>query len=300
MKKLSIVTIALFAITFMACGENTITVDTEGTLGGDCYRNGTCDAGLVCEDNVCVKSNTGDTGNTGNTGDTGNTGNTGNTGDTGNTGNTGDTGNTGNTGPVCGNSIVEDGEVCDGNITCAEYDSDLYNEGSIVCSNNCMDISTEKCCEKYDHNVCTEGENWWYDSCGFKHELIQKCPEGSGCNPDGTECNDFFVNEVSGKMWTSEFEGTFVEAKEYCTSIGGSLPGKLELQQMASACDQVWVGKECADVGGSYCALENSRRLMGSEVEGYTSSIYFLWCPTAAITAIPINQEKWPFRCVKL
>ncbi|HNW15993.1 MAG TPA: hypothetical protein PKM15_04760, partial [bacterium] len=71
-----------FILLFVSCGE-TGKKDTgkpEGSEGGPCYGNKTCDDGLVCEDGVCVDSekvtdkDTGDTADDGNSGDSGDTG----------------------------------------------------------------------------------------------------------------------------------------------------------------------------------------------------------------------------------
>ena len=101
---LSLTVLLLFF--FFSCGEVS-TKKPEGSEGGACYDNGTCDEGLTCVSDICVdlgdygndtendeEADTDDT-DTGNTGDSGDTGNTGNTGDTGDSGDTGNTGNTG-------------------------------------------------------------------------------------------------------------------------------------------------------------------------------------------------------------
>jgi hypothetical protein len=38
----------------LICVYDTCLEASEGELGGDCYPNGTCDIGLTCVDNVCV------------------------------------------------------------------------------------------------------------------------------------------------------------------------------------------------------------------------------------------------------
>jgi hypothetical protein len=89
------------------------------------------------------------------TDDSGNTGNTGNSGDSGNTGNTGDT-----IPETCGDKIVDEGEVCDGNlINCVDIDPKRYESGKAKCLATCLGWDTTTC-DEIPHtcgNNITEG-----------------------------------------------------------------------------------------------------------------------------------------------
>jgi len=48
--------------------------------------------------------------------------------------------------PVCGNSVLEAGEVCDGNtVRCFDLDSDEWLSGSATCASDCMGFDTSAC-----------------------------------------------------------------------------------------------------------------------------------------------------------
>ncbi len=170
---------ALFLIlSFVSCGDGDskkIAQKPEGSEGGPCYGNKTCDDDLICEDGICVdptktddkdSGNTADDGNTGNSGDTGNSGNSGDTGDTGNSGDTGDTGNSGDSGNS-GNS-ADDTEKTDDDIKIPEN-----------CGNGKLDEGEE----------CDDGNDWGGDGCtplckinvcgdGYKFVGVEECDDG--------------------------------------------------------------------------------------------------------------------------
>jgi hypothetical protein len=70
---------SLFLIlSFVSCGDGDskkIAEKPEGSEGGPCYGNKTCDDDLVCEDGICVDPSKTDDKDSGNTADDGNTGN---------------------------------------------------------------------------------------------------------------------------------------------------------------------------------------------------------------------------------
>ena len=74
--------IVLISLFLIACGDDG-NAAKEGSEGGPCFKDGTCNEGLDCLLGICVDfsetndSDSGDSGDSGNTGDTGNTGNTG-------------------------------------------------------------------------------------------------------------------------------------------------------------------------------------------------------------------------------
>ncbi len=149
---------ALFLIlSFVSCGDGDskkIAQKPEGSEGGPCYGNKTCDDDLVCEDGICVDplevtdNDSGDSADDGNTGNSGDSGNSGNTGDSGNSGDTGDSGNSGNTGDSgdSGNSgnSADDTEKTDDDIKIPEN-----------CGNGKLDEGEE----------CDDGNDWGGDGC---------------------------------------------------------------------------------------------------------------------------------------
>ena len=124
-----------------------------GTLGGECYKNQTCNSGLICdeESNTCMKEpgNPTDTGDTEPT-DTGDTAEPTDTGDTAEPdGDSGDTtepdGDTGEPEYECGNRLLEPGEVCDGGATeCSSIDPG-YIGGYAVCKPDCSGWNVSNC-----------------------------------------------------------------------------------------------------------------------------------------------------------
>ncbi len=61
----------------------------------------------------------------------------------------------GETASVCGNGVVEEGELCDLNtIECVELDEEKYLKGVAVCSDDCQSWDVSQCVE---YNVCGNG-----------------------------------------------------------------------------------------------------------------------------------------------
>ena len=199
LRTLSFFTVML--LIFSSCGEGSIKISKNE------------DTDII--DDSDDMGNTGNTGNSGNTGDSGDTGNSGDTGDTGNTGNTG---NTGDTVPeTCGNEIVNETEVCDGNVAnCVDIDAKLYSGGKAKCLDTCLGWDTSTC-DEIPH------------TCG--NEIVEGPEE---CDGNTVNCNELDPEKFkSGKakcfsdcsgydtMTCEEYEPSIcgneiVEGKEVC------------------------------------------------------------------------------------
>lgn len=159
-------------LSLVSCDEGNktkIAEKPEGSVGGPCYGNGTCDDGLVCVDDICIdpeKINDTDSGNTADDGDTGNSGNTGDSGDSGDTGDTGDSGDSGDSGNTgdTGNSGTDDEKP------------DEDNKIPETCGNG----------KAYEGEECDDGNDWGGDGCtpeckinvcgdGYKFVGVEEC-----------------------------------------------------------------------------------------------------------------------------
>ncbi|MGI6393413.1 MAG: DUF1566 domain-containing protein [bacterium] len=190
-------------------------------------------------------ANSGDDGNTSDSGDDGNTansgddGNTSDSGDDGNTANSGDDGNTGDSGnsPVCGNGIVEEGEICDGNSAACPA-LGLGTEGTAECKEDCSGwvtasvcTKTFECSDKPDNSVWNSvgsytqtwnGNEWvpaksstTYNETESTEECRFKCAENYSW--DGSEClADTRVTDCDDKPANTEWNddggnGTYIQ-----------------------------------------------------------------------------------------
>ena len=151
MKKTIIFIFALFLIA--SCGgDDPVPEAATGTLGGNCYPNGTCNAALECsEENICIESavTDGDTEH----GDAGDTASDNDPADSGEDRPDGDASDTvsdeepvENPDAECGNGRKEQGEVCEKGDTkpCSEIDSS-YKSGNVECNDNCNGWLTVNC-----------------------------------------------------------------------------------------------------------------------------------------------------------
>lgn len=174
----------LFLILFYwnACDDSGGT--KQGDLGQECYPNGTCNQGLLCDEGKCVAENTNNTSNTNNSTNTSTTNNTTNAGDLGGPCLVGDLCN-GDL--VCENGIcIEDetipgalngpcidgecnvGLVCAENICLTDQDGDGYHEGAdcddnddtvhpgtiIECEGEC-DLGLQSCLDDGTWSQCS-------------------------------------------------------------------------------------------------------------------------------------------------
>ncbi|MBO4710492.1 membrane lipoprotein lipid attachment site-containing protein [bacterium] len=151
MKKTIIFIFALFLIASCS-GDDPVHEAETGTLGGNCYPNGTCNAALECsEENICIESavTDGDTEHS----DAGDTASDNDPADSGEDRQDGDTSDTvsddepvENPDAECGNGRKEQGEVCEKGETklCSEIDSS-YKSGNVECNDNCNGWLTVNC-----------------------------------------------------------------------------------------------------------------------------------------------------------
>lgn len=197
-------------LSFVSCKETgKITGKPIGSEGGSCYGNDSCDDGLICENDICVKSeNHTDTGNTDNTADdspltdhdspvtdddTGDTGDTGNTGNTGDTGDTGDTGNTGNTGDSCNSDTeIDDMEGTYPECTPCEkrecYEGPSSTKGVGLC--------------KAGVTTCTEDGTEWGECLGQVLPKAEICGDGIDQNCDGSDMTHENKYDIDGDGYT--------------------------------------------------------------------------------------------------
>jgi hypothetical protein len=81
-------------------------------------------------------------------------------------------------GQVCGDSVIEGTEVCDGsNLSGQDCISLGHHGGLLGCSGDCLSFD-ESGCERCDDGL-TNGDESDVDCGGF---LCQSCPDGGGCN----------------------------------------------------------------------------------------------------------------------
>jgi cysteine-rich repeat protein len=262
MKKLLISLV--FVLLFVSCGE-TGKKDIgkpEGSEGGPCYGNGSCDGDLVCENDICVSPEELSDTDTGNTGNTGNSGNSGDTGDTGNSGNTGgddtvvpdDDSETvvdnehpdvDNYSPKCGNNILDEGEFCEvgEKIECSDIEGESYPEGKYtVCKSDCSGWRDTLCgtcgnSVKDPDETCDAGvviDCSLIPDKGYKAGITATCNDTcSGWNDEEecalTTCGDGILDEGE----TCE-KGTITD----CSMI----PGKTYVSGTTATCNDICTG----------------------------------------------------------
>ena len=149
MKKTIIILFALFLL--ISCGGDDPELD-QGSLGGKCYPNGTCNDDLECsEDGLYVKID--DSGDTQDSSDTTDPAADNDPSDSGDSApdndpadSDADTEPSGELDGECGNGVVDDGEVCEKGETkpCSEIDSS-YKSGDVECNDSCGGWITVNC-----------------------------------------------------------------------------------------------------------------------------------------------------------
>ena len=148
MKKTIILIFALFMI--VSCGDDPIAEAETGTLGGNCYPNGTCNQGLECSsDNRCVEtaatdSDPSDTGDPASDNDPADSGESDSDADPSDP--SSDDEPAVNPDAECGNGEKEPGEVCEKGErkACSEIDSS-YKSGEVECNDYCSGWLTVNC-----------------------------------------------------------------------------------------------------------------------------------------------------------
>lgn len=154
---------------------------------------------------------------------------------------------------LCGNGVIDDGEVCDGKIlpfnytACNKYDSSLYFKGTVKCSADCKSIDVSACAtycgngavnaskgEECDGAKFQQGKNTCAKVVGVGSTGTLKCTDSckldtSGCSAanicgdnkvdDGEDCDGtkFFGDETSCKEWSSIYESGTVSCNKDCT-----------------------------------------------------------------------------------
>ena len=94
------------------------------------------------------------------------------------------------TGPVCGNDVVEEGEICDnGTKPCTEIDAEKYSTGTATCMDDCSGFDESGCVAKA--------------VCGNSVE-----EEGEGCDGGSVECSTlgFITGFAACKDDCSEYD----------------------------------------------------------------------------------------------
>jgi hypothetical protein len=108
---------------------------------------------------------------------------------------TNDGDNTGD-GPKCGNGIIEEGEVCDGNVPCWQA-GHFYPEFEAVCSSDCSGYDTGKCQARPDDDLCGN----------FVKDDKETCEQG-----ETKPCTELPGNYVTGdagcNRWCTGWETT--------------------------------------------------------------------------------------------
>ena len=151
MKKTIILVFVLFLI--VSCGDDPEAEAETGTLGGNCYPNGTCNAGLDCsEENICIKTAvTDDDTEHGDAGDTASDNDPADSGEDRPDGDPSDTASddepSENPDAECGNGKKEQGEICEkGDYeNCSKVDEKYDASNVAICNDTCNGWNTDAC-----------------------------------------------------------------------------------------------------------------------------------------------------------
>ncbi len=184
----------------------------------------------------------------------------GSTGDT-SSGSTGETTatDTGET-PLCGNGVVELGEMCD--------DGDAFNLETAACLPNCtlatcgdgfVQAGVEQCDfgenNSYDYGSCVPGTCFWGPACGDGevtpgHEI---CDPGAPVDPMGGELIP------CGPECRFEARVVFLSSEEYNGKMGGLAGADLKCQTLAKAFDaeryhtyRAWLSDSVSDPDSTF------------------------------------------------
>ncbi|MBR6422086.1 hypothetical protein IKS86_05190 [bacterium] len=144
----------LFALLMMgSCGGDAPEADAaQGSLGGICYPNKTCDDGLECSEdgNICVKKDS--NGDIDNPTDPANNDSDADSGDSENSSDNDSSDSVSDNDPAeneagCGNGVKEAGEVCEKGeyVTCSEVNSEYSASNFATCNDYCNGWNTANC-----------------------------------------------------------------------------------------------------------------------------------------------------------
>lgn len=185
MKKTLLIIVSLLAVSCSPTPQ--VTQDEEvGGLHQKCAPSGTCRDELVCNEFfICVEDvNTNNTNNTNNVNNTNNTNNV----------------------NLCGNGVIDDGEVCDGtNLTGETCESQgHYEPGVLRCSSDCLSFDTGLCAgtcgdgiQQSTHEMC-DGTDLGFMTCktqGFSSGEVS-CNNDCTVNTDLCECESCGEEDV--------------------------------------------------------------------------------------------------------
>ena len=295
MKKFLLLALFAVLIFIVSCdgGSSKIGSESErkvGELYGECYGNGTCNEGLVCEieDNVCIR----DSNNSGH-----------NDADT--TPDSSDSATDNNTDSF--DTSVSDNDTdtdTDSGDSTPDNDSDTDTTPTSWCDPNpCLNVanSTKECIETGDTTYsckCESGYKWNGSQC--QSNSTPSLPE---CSPtSATPCKD----SSSGLVWSAKADSSkdWSNANSYCYShaeggySGWHLPTIDELRTLIKNCPDSSSGCS-ADSTGKYSKFGETGYFWSSseryDDSNYAWSVYF---DLGGVLYIPkINSNN--VRCVR-
>jgi hypothetical protein len=84
-------------------------------------------------------------------------------------------------GGVCGDSVRQDGELCDGmDLGGASCVTEGFDSGSLGCTPSCT-LDTSNCCTDNTQSQCVDGDVYWVDSCGNIGSQKDSCSVSETC-----------------------------------------------------------------------------------------------------------------------
>ena len=132
MRKIQVTFFTILLMGFISCDNGqTFGVVTKGAEGEPCYEDGSCDKGMICKSDICVKEE--DIGNSGK-----------DDGENSYIDENNSDSDTSDDLKYCGDNIINDDEVCDGGTKNCTSISSEYTGGTANCRNDCSgwDVST--------------------------------------------------------------------------------------------------------------------------------------------------------------